>query len=132
MLKGGCLCGAIRYEIDQPALGEAVCHCKNCQHQTGTAFSVLATVRSSAFKLIGEPKLYADRGDSGAAVHRHFCGTCGSPIYTSLPAKPKVVFVKAGTLDDTSQLAPKYHVWCDSAWPWTPFPADAVKLAKES
>jgi hypothetical protein len=131
MLNGRCLCGAISYEVDQPALGEAVCHCKHCQRQAGSAFAVVIAVRSSAFKLTGETMLYTDRGDSGAEVHRHFCGTCGSPIYSALPAKPKVVFIKAGTLDDTSTLAPKHHVWCDRAWPWTPFPADAVKVAKE-
>jgi len=116
MTTGGCLCGAIRYEIDQPILGETVCHCKNCQRQGGSAFSAIVAVRAAALKLTGDPKLYVDHGDSGAEVHRYFCAACGSPIYTSLPANPKTVFVKAGTLDDTSGLAPKFNVWCDSAW----------------
>jgi hypothetical protein len=131
MLTGGCLCGSIRYETDQPALGETVCHCKHCQRQAGSAFSIVVAVRASSFNLTGETKIYSDRGDSGADVERHFCGTCGSPIYTRLPAKPKVVFLKAGTLDDTARLAPKHHIWCESAWPWTPYPDDSVKFGKE-
>ena len=132
MLEGGCNCGAIRYHSDQPGVAQAVCHCKNCQRQAGSAFSVLVVARASGFHVEGEPKVYHDKGDSGAAVDRNFCGNCGSPIFTSLPHNPKMVFIKAGTLDDTSILDPKAHVWCDSAWPWTPFPADAVKIARNS
>ncbi|HTO42377.1 MAG TPA: GFA family protein, partial [Rhizomicrobium sp.] len=73
---------------------------------------------------------YVDKGDSGNVVNRYFCGTCGSPIYSATPANPDVVVVKAGTLDDTSTVAPKVHLWCDSAWPWTPFPERAIKIAK--
>jgi len=131
MLRGGCLCGSIRYEMDEPPLGEAVCHCKHCQRQAGSAFSIVVAVRASAFRLQGETRVYADRGDSGGAVERHFCGTCGSPVYSVVAARPTVRFIKAGTLDDTTFLAPKTHVWCDSAWAWTPFAADAVKFAKE-
>jgi hypothetical protein len=87
-------------------------------------------VRAAAFTVTGGPALYEDRGDSGAPVNRYFCAACGSPIYTALPASPKLVFLKAGTLDDASIVAPQTHVWCDSAWPWTVFPADAVKFAK--
>jgi len=131
MLSGGCLCGSVRYEVDQPALGETVCHCKHCQRQAGSAFSVVVAVRSSALTLTGEPKIYTDQGDSGGEVQRHFCGTCGSPIFSKVAARPKLLFIKAGTLDDVRSLAPTHHIWCDSAWPWTPFPVDAVKFAKE-
>ena len=130
MFEGGCLCGKVRYSVVQPALGEAVCHCKSCQRQAGSAFSVLVAARASAFTLIGTLTLYEDTADSGARVNRYFCGNCGSPIYTQLPAQPKLVFIKAGTLDNTKALAPKTHVWCDSAWPWTPIPQDATRVAK--
>ena len=130
MIEGGCLCGAVRYSVDQPALGEAVCHCRNCQRQSGSAFSVLVAVRLSAFKLTGTPALYEDRADSGAQVNRYFCGACGSPIYTALPASPKLAFIKGGTLDNPSLLAPKTHVWCNSKWPWTAIAEGAVTIAK--
>lgn len=132
MIEGGCLCGQIRYKSEQDELGQAVCHCRNCQRQAGTAFSVLIAMRASAVEFTGQTKVYHDRADSGAEVQRNFCPNCGSPIYTALPAQPKLIFIKAGTLDDTSRLSPKMHVWCDSAWAWTPFPPDAVKIAKNS
>jgi hypothetical protein len=43
---------------------------------------------------------------------------------------PDLTFIKAGTLDDTSWLDPKMHVYCDSAQRWTPIPEDSQKFAK--
>ena len=82
---GGCLCGAVKYEISDAPSTMGVCHCKNCQRQAGSAFSTLAVVPKDQFKFVhGEPKLYLD-GDtkSGNQVERYFCGTCGCLLYTS-------------------------------------------------
>jgi hypothetical protein len=38
--QGGCLCGALRYEISGEPLAVAVCHCPDCQVQSGSAFSM--------------------------------------------------------------------------------------------
>jgi hypothetical protein len=130
MKQGGCLCGKIRYTLEGSVLGEAVCHCRNCQRQTGSAFSVLIAIAAKSLKLTGEPARFVDRGDSGNEVFRFFCRDCGSPIYTELPQRSKVVFIKAGTLDDTSHLAPKTNVWCDSAWPVTLFSQDAIRVPR--
>jgi hypothetical protein len=43
---------------------------------------------------------------------------------------PELTFIKAGTLDDTSWLDPKMHVYCDSAQHWTPIPETSQKFAK--
>lgn len=130
MFEGGCLCRAIRYRVEGPSLAEVVCHCRNCQRQGGSAFSVIVGVSTDTLKVEGTPALYVDHGDSGNAVNRRFCATCGSPIYSELPANPKVVYLKAGTLDEPKHLAPKLNVWCDSAWDSTLFPPDAAKFAR--
>ena len=111
-VTGQCLCGAIKYEIDNPPAMTGVCHCKNCQRQAGSAFSTLAGVPKAEFHLSGEPKLYQD-GDtaSGNTVERYFCGNCGSPIYSALPSQPDQIFLKTGTMDDTSGFKPMFHVW---------------------
>ena len=129
-MDGGCLCGHARYSISGPVMAEAVCHCKNCQKQSGSAFSVVMVARASEFKLNVELPFFADTGDSGNELRRYFCDECGSPIYSVSSNDPQIVAVKAGTLDDVSALSPKVHLWCASAWPWTPIPDDAVKLAK--
>ncbi len=130
MLTGGCLCGAVRYEAEGKPLGQAICHCRNCQKQAGSAFSVLISVETAQLRVAGEPKLYVDHGDSGAPVHRHFCGACGSPLFSVLPSNPGVTHIKAGTLDDPSILKPRVHIWCDSAWPSTLIPETAIRISR--
>lgn len=127
---GGCLCGAVRYEIEGEPLMAAVCHCRNCQKQAGTAMSVLIGVRDEQISITGEMKTYEDRGDSGDPVWRRFCGNCGSPILSDLPSQQGLHFVKAGTLDDVGELDPKLHFWTASAQPWVRFADDAVKFDK--
>ena len=118
-ITGHCLCGAISYEFDNAPAMTGICHCKNCQRQAGSAFSTLAGVPKTEFRLSGEPKLYEDADTkSGNAVSRYFCGDCGSPIYSALPDNPEVLFLKTGTLDDTSTFEPQFNVWCDSKQNW--------------
>jgi hypothetical protein len=117
---GHCLCGMVSYEFDGEPAMNGVCHCKNCQRQAGSAFSTLAGVPKAQFRFTGsEPKLYQDADTvSGNTVDRFFCGNCGSPIYSALPGQPDMLYLKTGTLDDTSSFQPQFHVWCDSKQAW--------------
>ena len=51
---GGCLCGQVRYSANADPAFVGVCHCKNCQKQTGTAFSVLVGIPKSAMSIQGQ------------------------------------------------------------------------------
>ena len=126
---GGCLCGQVRYSANaDPAI--LVCHCENCQKQTGTAFAILVAIAKSAISTQGLLKTFHDKGDSGQPVERSFCPECGSPIVFEAAVIPGLTFVHAGTLDDTSWLDPKVHVYCDSKEKWTPIPEGSQKFAK--
>lgn len=131
-VAGSCLCGAVRYRSDAEPLMTAVCHCDNCQRQSGTAFSVIVGVPAGSLRFEGEENLatYADRGTSGKAVGRRFCKNCGSPIVSLVEIMPAVHFIKGGTLDDRSWLRPTTHFWCDTAQPWVDIGADVAKFPK--
>jgi len=118
-MTGGCLCGQVRYSANADPAFVGVCHCKHCQKQTGTAFSVLVGIPKPALSVQGRLKTFHDTGDSGQPVHRNFCPDCGSPIFSDVTVMPGVAFIKAGTLDDTTWLDPKIHVYCDSKEQWT-------------
>ena len=119
-ITGQCLCGSVKYEFDNPPAMNGICHCKNCQRQAGSAFSTLAGVPKAEFRFTeGEPKLYEDTDTvSGNRVERWFCGNCGSPIYSALDSNEDMIFLKTGTLDDTSGFSPQFQVWCDSKQDW--------------
>ena len=115
---GGCLCGAVRYTVTGAPLTSGICHCRNCQKQAGSAWSMLIGVPATALVVEGQVSTYVDSGDSGGTVRRQFCGTCGSPLFSHAEALPGMVFIKAGTLDDTSDFAPaaQYYMKSKQAW----------------
>jgi hypothetical protein len=131
--KGGCLCGAVRYEADWPPLAVAVCHCRNCQKQAGSALSVVAFLKRGALRVTGDLSIFVDRSETGNAVYRKFCPRCGSPVVTDTDqAKTQgIIFIKAGTLDDTHDLAPTTHYWSERAQDWFVFPDGAARLARQ-
>lgn len=130
-LQGGCLCGKIRYASKAAPVMTAICHCKNCQKQAGSAFSIIVAVPKSALSVTGPLKTFNDTGSSGKPVRRNFCPDCGSPITTDVEAMPDLVFIKAGTLDDTSSLAPTMEIFCSSTQPWTTRGVQMQKFARE-
>ena len=115
---GGCLCGKVQYHHEGAPVMTGVCHCRDCQKQTGTSFSIIQGVALPALQVTGSPKVFETHGISGGSVQRHFCGDCGSPLYSLVDAMPGVAFLKAGTLDDVSGLAPQVQLWCATAQPW--------------
>jgi hypothetical protein len=120
-IEGRCLCGAVTYSSEAEPMFTAICHCRDCQRQHGTAFSVVIGVPEDTFDLHGELGMHATTGDDhGEPVERRFCPACGSPIYSTSPALPGVALIKAGTLDDTSWLEPQLEIWGSSAQSWVP------------
>jgi hypothetical protein len=117
-IEGGCLCGAVRYHASSDPLRVVVCHCTNCQKQSGTAFSIVVAIRSDSLRIIGSPVTYSDQSEDGSEVLRRFCGRCGSPLVSEAASRPGLAFIKAGTLDDPGWLAPQAHIWCQSSQPW--------------
>jgi len=115
---GGCLCGQIRYTLTSEPMMTAVCHCTHCQKQSGGVFSINVGVPEAAYEQRGETKVFADKGDSGQLVWRHFCPNCGSPILSKVAAMQGLVLVKAGTLDDLSGLAPTLEAYTDHSVGW--------------
>jgi len=132
-ITGQCLCGSIKYEISSEPAMSGICHCKNCQRQTGSAFSTLAGASKADVSFTqGEPKLYQDsETDSGNTVERYFCGNCGSPIYSATAGQPDTLFFKTGTLDDTTTFAPQFHVWCDSKQDWVALEEGVPQIPKQ-
>ena len=126
---GGCLCGNIRYVVQGEFIAVAICHCSDCQRQSGSIFSVIAAAPVSAYQQTGATKTFVGHGDSGSVVYRDFCGTCGTPILSRLAAQPGIVLVKVGTLDDPTSLPPQVEAYTHRAADWLP-PLTEVRFPK--
>ena len=117
MLKGSCLCGAVRYELRGDPLMMYYCHCGTCQKATGSAFATNVIVRADDFVVVsGREALSAFESSPGK--HRCFCSTCGSPIYSQAEQTKHVVSVRCGTLESDPVVRPAAHSWVGSKAPW--------------
>ena len=117
--EGGCLCGAVRYRVRGEPIGITLCHCTDCQKQSGSAFSMSMVLRREQLSIeAGDVATYHCLADSGADKHAYFCRNCGGRIYNTLSSMPETLNLKPGTLDDTSWLSPQLQVWTKSKQPW--------------
>jgi hypothetical protein len=129
-LTGGCLCGRVRYILEAEPFLTVVCHCKSCQKQSGSPFSVDLVVPASAVAVRGTTKTFHETGDSGKLVERRFCPECGSALISWGALMPDALFIKAGTLDDPSWVSPTMELYCDSAQPWVKLSGELTKFPK--
>lgn len=112
---GGCLCGAVRYELTERPTRNGYCHCRMCRRATGAPVFAGVALRKSAFRLTrGESKRYR----SSEAAFRHFCGACGSPLFFEGLDDPDHWEVLVGSLDDPSWVEMKEHSFTASRMPW--------------
>jgi len=122
-ITGSCLCGAVTYTSAVQPILVALCQCHHCQKQSGSAYSVNVAIPKGSLEFpSGKPAVYRDTGSSGMPVYRHFCSSCGSPIFSDVVATPQLDWLKAGTLDDTSWVQPTISIWCESAQSWVALP----------
>lgn len=114
-MKGGCLCGAVRYEVSGQLLFGANCYCSDCRKITSSHSAVLG-VPEATVAVTGETRAFTSTSDSGNPVTRVFCPTCGTGVFSK--GRPGVLIVKAGTLDDPEQFKPMVSVYTSSAPSW--------------
>lgn len=133
-IEGRCLCGAISYLCDADPVLTGVCHCRDCQRQTGTAASVVVAVPAGSLRITGDTLTsFTTVGEEhGTSTNRHFCGACGSPIVSRVDAMPDIEFIKAGTLDDASWVEPTVEFFTRSAHPWETAVPGAQRMVRAS
>ncbi|HVN29142.1 MAG TPA: GFA family protein [Candidatus Binataceae bacterium] len=117
MIRGSCLCGKIRYEIDG-AIGPALnCHCSMCRKVTGAAFRSRVAVPTKDFRWTAGEDLLS-RYESSPGTIRTFCRVCGATLASFFDDNPKTLGLAMGTLDDDPGVRPAFHVFVGSKAPW--------------
>jgi hypothetical protein len=125
-LLGGCLCGAVRFEITAPFLSAGYCHCTHCQRRTGTGSSANGRVPQAGFRLLqGQEQLRAFTPAEG--VPKLFCVGCGSALFSGEPLGDPEVAIRLGTLDRDPGIRPHYRQFVESAASWESIPEDALE-----
>lgn len=107
------------------------CHCTHCQKTSGAAFSVVVLAPDAGLSMTGAVNVYQDRGDSGQAVLRSFCETCGSPVETASDETQAqgVRLIKGGLFAGRREFAPQVEIFCDRRLSWVPALKDTATFA---
>jgi hypothetical protein len=130
MPTGGCLCGAVRYEIDGRISPIWFCHCSKCRRARGSAFHAGAACRRKRFRFLqGEEAIAEYRMPSGYATR--FCRTCGSPA-PSFPEHTDLVTFPVGTLDGDPGSRPQRHIFVASKAPWYEIRDELQQFAEQA
>lgn len=113
--SGGCLCGAVRFEITGAPRWVAHCHCQSCRRHSGSPMTTFAGYRQNRLRFTGqEPRVI----ESSPGVWRGFCSQCGSPLTYRSNRWPDEVHVYLGALNDPDGFPATFHVYCAEQVAW--------------
>jgi hypothetical protein len=124
-LKGGCGCGAVRFEIDAPLVAAAYCHCTRCQRRSGTGAQASAALREGSLRVLqGNESLAA--WNAGSGLEKVFCAECGSALFARDPDSGEITIVRLGAIDGDPGVRPSAHQFVKYAAAWEAIPDDGL------
>ena len=125
-MTGGCLCGAVRYEVTAPFVSAAYCHCTRCQRRTGTAASAQARTEPGALRILQGEELIREWVPPDEGWAKCFCSACGGALWSKSRGAPPVFSVRLGSVDGDPGIRPTFRQFVAYAAPWEPIPDDGL------
>ena len=113
-IEGGCLCGGVRYRLEQAPTQTNDCHCIDCRRSSGAPFVTWGTVdRAKLTMLSGQLRKvpHANRV-------RSFASCCGTHLFFEDTPDADTVDVTLASLDDPSPFPPEISIWTEDRLPW--------------
>ena len=130
MLSGRCQCGAVRYTHSAAPIAVYICHCRECQKQSASAFGISVEMPRSGFTITqGKPKFWTRGTDSGRKLRCAFCADCGSRLWHESDAG--WITLKGGSLDQPVDVSKAIHLWTKRKLPWIQIPEGAEQYSGE-
>lgn len=116
-IAGGCSCGAVRYECTAEPILMFKCHCRDCQHVSGSAYMPVVYVQKADFKVTkGSIRRHETQSARGGTNRRGFCADCGSRLTGG--ESERGIGIAAGSLDDPTLFKPTMHIHVVDVEPW--------------
>ena len=122
-LTGGCVCGAVRYELGGAPFASCWCHCTTCQRLSGSPGMVFASIGREHFRYVAGEDKVKPLILTGFA-ERAFCGECGSPLTVAYDFQPDTIDLTVCTLDEPAAAPPEHHIFWASRPDWLDVPDD--------
>jgi hypothetical protein len=120
----------VRYTAEADPTNATVCHGRDCQKFTGSAFATLVRVAKETVAIEGTLKTFSSIGGSGNPMLRHFCPEYGASVAEKSGTRPGVTILNVGTFDDPSIAKPGREILRDDALPWVEVHGEIPRFAK--
>jgi hypothetical protein len=120
VIRGSCLCGAVRFAYARAVTQVGMCHCSKCRKVSGVASNATIVVPAADFSWLAGEEL-RQRYEMPTGWSTTFCRGCGSPLPQKLPGA-EAYWVPAGLLDDDPGLRIGGHIWVGSKAGWDEIP----------
>lgn len=119
ILKGSCLCGAVKYEVAGEAKRFYHCHCLRCRKASGTGHASNLFLQPGALKwLSGAEHIRAFKVPEAKRFMNQFCEICGGRLLRQ-PQNTDSVIIPAGSLDEDAPIRPQARIFFDSRASWS-------------
>jgi hypothetical protein len=116
---GGCLCGAVQYEISGEATKFYHCHCKRCRKASGTGHASNLLIKPGSMKwLKGEELIRSFKVPEAQRFTSRFCSVCGSQVPRYVK-ETNFIVIPAGSLDSEPPILPQGRIFWDSRASWS-------------
>lgn len=117
--RGGCLCGAVRYEINGAPLRFYHCHCERCRKASGTGHATNLMIQTDKIDwLQGESQINRYKVPEAERFTNCFCKICGGRVPRYVP-EFDYVMIPAGSLDHDPSITPQARIFWDSRAEWS-------------
>ena len=130
--SGGCLCGGVRFELNEPATEAGYCHCTRCQKRTGGGSSLQARIDGRTFRLVQGEELVGCWSPPDAGFDKCFCRECGAHLFSRNPRNPAQMSIRMAAFDGDPGVRPQWRAFTAYAPPWEPVPEDGLERYPEA
>ena len=120
LFSGKCLCKMVSYTCYSKPNAIFNCHCNDCRRATGSVFGTNLFVPENKVEIQGKVSSFTHTSDSGSTMTKLFCPNCGSLLFGKNSAKPNVMSIRAGTVEQVEIIKPIINVFMSSKIPSTP------------
>jgi hypothetical protein len=131
-LRGGCQCGACRYETTSGPLFGYVCHCRECRRQSGGAFSASVIVLEDGLSVTGPIATWWREGPENPPLEATFCRACGVRLLHRAVPREAIARIKAGTLDDATWFRPAAEFFTTRRLDWVDLGAGTIECPERA
>ena len=131
MIRGSCLCGGVRFEVEPPFRRANWCHCSRCRKHAGAHALAQARVAREQFRLVaGEELIRVYRPGNGKV--KAFCSVCGSSLFGNEWPDGEEIAIRFGAFDGDPGIRPQFHTFVASRAPWDELPDDGLPRYDEA